>query len=368
MTAPIDRSRRTGRALARPTEPIGYVEVPDFHVALARREQPELEDRPIVVGGDPRKRGKVVAASASLRERGIVDGMGVAEALDRASDAIWRRTDMRLAREVSGRLRAIVRGGVDAVEVDGLAGFYLRAPSDPDDARALGRALAEQVRDALSLPLRAGFAPVRFAARLAAAEASQDVPVVISGDALASWLDRQPLERLPGVGPKTAARLAELGARDVPGLRAIGLERLEVLLGNHGRSLWLLACGEDPQPLRARRHPASLSREATLEADAPDREGLARVLAGLAEALESALQRDGLRASRIALKLTGPRERTLTRSLTLDAPASRARELAAAALTLLERVDLSGHAFRRAGLVLRGLEASGGEDRQLDLF
>ena len=103
---------------ARP--PVGYAEVAEFHVAIARREDPSLLERPVVVGGDPDKRGKVVAASASLRERGIVDGMGVAEALDRAPEARWVRTDMGRAREVSGSLRAAVRREVEAVELEGL--------------------------------------------------------------------------------------------------------------------------------------------------------------------------------------------------------------------------------------------------------
>ena len=63
--------------------PVGFAEVPDFHVEVARRAAPELRKCSLLVGGDPAKRGKVVAASADLRMRGIVEGMGMGEALDR---------------------------------------------------------------------------------------------------------------------------------------------------------------------------------------------------------------------------------------------------------------------------------------------
>jgi len=348
--------------------PVGFAEVAEFHVEVVRRDAPALAARSVVVGGDPAKRGKVVAASRDLRDRGIEDGMGVAEALGRAPDAEWVRTDVPRARELSGVLRAAVRREVEAVEVDGLAGFYMRAPSEPDEALAWAARIASRVSEGAGLPVRVGVAPVRFAARLAAEDAGGTGTRVIDAEGFEAWLLALPLERLPGVGPKTTARLAELGAVDVPGLRSLGQERLEVLLGNHGRTLWQLAEGEDPKPLRARRHPASLSREETLEADASDRPTLEAAIGRLAGSLESALRRDGLSAGRIALRLTGPGERTVTRSCSVREPVSAASALALVAQELLGRIEVEGHRFRRAGLVLKGLEADGESDRQLDLF
>ncbi len=160
--------------------------------------------------------------------------------------------------------------------------------------------------------------------------------------------------------------MAELGATDIPRLRELGLERLEVLLGNHGRSLWLLACGEDPKPLRVKRHPATLSREETLPGSDPN--GLLASLTRLASSLEQALKREGLHARRIALRVTYMDERTVTRSRSLRSPVSEASQLISAAQGLLAKIEADGEAVRRSGLVLRGLEISGATDRQLDLF
>lgn len=353
---------------ARSQGPIGYAEVPEFHVEVARRLDPTLANAPVVVGGDPAKRGKVVAASADLRRLGIVDAMGVAEVLDRVSDARWVRTDLPRAREAAGALRAAIREEIAELEVEGLAGFYMLAPGDADEAQAWAERLGSRVLERTGLPLRTGVAPVRFAARLAAEDAGRGgFRIVAEGD-FEAYLMLQSVARLPGVGPKTAARLAELGALDVPGLRGLGLERLGVLLGNHGRTLWQLAAGEDPKPLRVRRHPASLSREETLPEEGADRSGLEAAIARLSEGLERALSRDGLLAGRIALRLAGPGERTLTRSVSLGDPTAAATELAAVGRELLGRIEVEGHVFRRAGLVVRGLEVTGASDRQLDLF
>jgi len=344
---------------------VGFVEVPDFHVEVARRASPEPGGRPLIVGGDPTKRGKVRALSPELRARGLREEMPMREALERAPDARPVRTDMSLARELSGRLRAAVRQEVDAVEIEGLFGFYIEAPQGSEEALELVHRLVEAVEQATGLPLRCGVAPARFAARWAAEDAGRQGARVIDRNDFEAYLLRQPIERLPGVGPKTAARLAELGVVDLPGLRGLGQDRLEILLGNHGRGLWLLACGEDPKPLRARRHPATLSREATFgRARGALHPGLGRLVGRLA----TALRREGLRASRIALRVTSEKGRTVTRSCVLAHPTDEVRPLEETAGVLLERTGIPESAVRKAGLTLAGLEPVGSEDRQLDLF
>jgi DNA polymerase IV len=353
---------------SRPRRAIGFAEVPDFHVAVARRADPSLLDRAILVGGDPRKRGKVLASSADLQKLGVGPGMPLSEALDRAPAAVWVHTDMAHAREVSGLFRATVRKEIEALELDGLGGFFWEASSQRDESLALAERVEARVRTTLGLPLRIGIAPVRFAARWAAEDAGVAGACVIDDDEFDAYLTRQPIERFPGVGPKTAARLAELGASDVPSLRALGRERLEVLLGNHGRALWLLACGTDEKPLRAKRHPKTLSREKSIADSRHDPAGIVANLEILAASLGSVLVREGLGAGRVALRLTLDDSRTLTRSQTLSAVVSSAGELAVAARGLLARADVNSASVRKLALVVAGLEIQGAKERQLGLF
>lgn len=347
-------------------EPVGHAVVPDFHVAVACADRPELGSSPVLVGGDPRKRGRIVGLTSDLRRLGIAEGMGVAEALARAPSARWVRTDMARAREVSGHLRAAMRRAIGAVECAGLAGFYFRAPADSAVAYALGERLVALVDTELGLGLRVGVAPARFAAALVAEDVGTRGVAVLTPEALEAYLLALGVERLPAVGPKTTSRLLELGVKDVAGLRALGPERLELLLGSGGRALWLLANAEDPKPLRVRRHPTTLSREEKLPAGDPGVfEG---VVARLATRLELALRRDGLGASRIALRLTSADARSRTRSRGLWPPAMSAGDVAAAARDLFERAEIEPGTLRRVGIVLKGLEVAGAESRQLDLF
>ena len=347
-------------------EPVGHAVVPDFHVAVACADRPELVSSPVIVGGDPRKRGRIVGLTSDLRRLGIAEGMGVAEAPVRAPSARWVRTDMTRAREVSGHLRAAMRRAIGAVESAGLADFYFRAPADAAEARALGEHLVALVDTELGLGLRVGVAPARFAAALVAEDVGARGVAVLTPAAFDAYLIALGVERLPAVGPKTTSRLLELGVKDVAGLRALGPERLELLLGSVGRALWLLANAQDPKPLRVRRHPTTLSREEKFYAGEPS--VVDGVIARLATRLELALRRDGLGARRIGLRLTSADGRSRTRSRALWPPAMSAGDVAAAARDLLERADIDPGSLRRIGIVLKGLEFAGAESRQLDLF
>jgi DNA polymerase-4 len=102
-----------------------YAVVPRFYAEVERVAHPELADRPIVVGGDPRKRGTVHAASEDALARGVEVGMPVLEALERCPRARALPTDMRRYREVSAQLRAGFRRVTERVEPAGLDAAYL---------------------------------------------------------------------------------------------------------------------------------------------------------------------------------------------------------------------------------------------------
>ena len=151
-----------------------FAEVPRFYAEIERAQDPASHDRPVIVGGDPRKRGTVQSASQDALASGVEIGMSLLQALECCPRARLARTDMRRYREVSGRLRACLRADVDALETVGLEaafldfhGSLLRSAS----ADELAARLQESVAAQLDLPLRVGIAGVKFLARLAAEEA-----------------------------------------------------------------------------------------------------------------------------------------------------------------------------------------------------
>ena len=350
------------------TRTILYAEVPNFYASIERADHPTLTDRPVIVGGDPRKRGLVQSASADVLAEGVTPEMPVIEALQRCPEARAFRTNMGRYREVSRQLYAWLRRGFERLEPSGLGTAFFDLTPASETPEAIAERLQAVVRRELGLPLRVGIASGKLIARLAAEEVGQGGIRSIAPGEEQAFLRPLPVTRLEGVGEKTAAKLAELGARTIGAIAAVGRERLEEGLGTHGLRILAFAAGRDDRPVRASRHPQSVSREATLRGESRDLGILAEHLQDLAQRLAAELRLQGLLAARVALKLRFDDQVAATRSLTLAQPAAAAADIQAAALTLLERTDAGRRSVRGLRLQLAGLLLRDAAERQLDLF
>lgn len=343
-----------------------YVEVPGFYAEVERARDPALAGRPVLVGGDPRKHGTVQAASTEALRDGVAPGMPILEALERCPRARVLRTDMARYREASARLRATLRRYLDRLEPAGLGAAYLDASGVARPPEELAGDLAKGVRDELGLPLRVGIAGVKFLARLVAEGAEGEVARVPPGEER-RFLAPLPLERLPGVGPATAGRLVELGARTIGDVAGLDRARVESALGVHGHLIWERAHGRDHDRVQPA-HRKSLSQESSFAPEELDSTVILARLRELAEGLAASLAREALRARRVTLKLRYADGERVTRSCTVDGPLATPAEIHDRAAHLLGRTQAGSRPVRGAGIVLGGLAPAAREDRQLDLF
>jgi DNA polymerase-4 len=344
-----------------------YATVPGFYAEVERSRDPSLQGRPVIVGGDPRKRGLVQSASEDALGLGVAVGMPVIEALERCPTARVRKTDMRAYREATAQLRSCFRLATEKVEPAGLDAAYLDAAGSDEAPETIATRLREGVARELGLPLRLGIAPVRFLAKLAAEESGTAGLLCVRPGDVRRFLDPLPVERLPGVGPRTRETLLGLGARRVADLLTLGQAPLEEALGNHGLAIYKLAQGADESRVRPAPHPRTVSHESTLAAPEIDRAALAARLAELAGQVEATLARERLAAKRLVLKVRYVDEET-SRSRTVKHPLARAAELLALAADLLERTQAGTRPIRGLGLAASSLVRARRDDRQLDLF
>jgi DNA polymerase IV len=345
-----------------------YATVPGFYAEVERSRDPSLRGRPLIVGGDPRKRGLVQSVSDDALAAGVAPGMPVIEALERCPQAKVRKTDMRAYREATARLRSCFRRVTEKVEPAGLDAAYLDVGGSDEAPEALAEHLRDTVRAELGLPLRVGVGPVRFLAKLAAEESGADGLLSVRPGDVRRFLDPLPVERLPGVGPRTRETLNALGAKRVGDLLALGRARLEEALGNHGRAIHEYAQGADESRVRPAPHPRTVSHESTLAAPEIDRATLEARLAELAVDVEATLARERLAAKRLVLKVRYGDDEETTRSRTVKHPLVDAAELAALATDLLARTQAGSRPIRGLGLAASALVRARRDERQLDLF
>jgi DNA polymerase-4 len=177
-----------------------------------------------------------------------------------------------------------------------------------------------------------------------------------------------PLKALPGIGPKTATRLAELGLTDVYQVQAMSEDALERLLGGEARALKRRAHGHGGTTLHAERLPRSVSRETTLSRDLRDPEELEAILAFLTARVAGQLREEQLVGRTVTLKLRHDDFRTVTRRHTLETATDLDAELYEAGRALF-RVAFEEVRGRNRGVRLIGIAASNlGVAAEADLF
>jgi DNA polymerase-4 len=344
-----------------------FAEVPGFYAAVERAEDPALATRPVIVGGDPRKKGRVQAATPDALAAGVEVDMPVIEALRLCPQARAVRTHMARYREVSRGLMTAMRGVLSRLEGFGMAGAYADV-SGADDGEARALLLCARVRERLDLPLRVGIASAKYLARLAAQELAEEGVHRVPAGGEHAFLAPLPVTRLDGVGSKTASRLAEIGVHTIGEVYSLGRERLQEVFGTHGLRIYGYAAATDAEPVRVLPHPRSLSRESTVRAESRDHAVLVEQIASLAQQLEGELSRQGLAAGKVTLKLRFADQGTTTRTQSLVDPLRAAPPLLEVAQGLLARTPAGAREVRGVGLQLTALVPADEGERQLALF
>ncbi len=322
-----------------------HVDMDAFFAAIEQRRRPELRGRPVVVGGDgdPRKRGVVSTASYEARAFGIHSAMPLRTAYQRCPHAVFLPVDFATYREVSRRMYAILRETGAMIEPSGLDEAFLDVGALDESGEAIARTIRRRIADELRLTASVGVGPNKLVAKIASGLNKPDGLTVIRADEVGDRLASLAATVLWGVGPKTAAALAErFGARTVGDLTALSLEQLQDAFGpHHGAHLYRIARGLDESPIETEWEPKSLSRERTFQVDLRRPATIREMITRLAREVAEDLRDEGYRAATVTLKVRFATFRTVTRSRTLEAPIDGDALLAQTALGLLERVTLN---------------------------
>ena len=287
----------------------------------------------VVAGNSPR--AVVTTASYEARRYGVGSAMPASQARRLCPQAVFLAPDFPTYREISARMMAIVGAHVERVEVVGLDEAYL----DVDglfSPRAAMRRLVAEISNSLQLTCSVGIGPNKLVAKVASdAEKPAGFVVLSREQACARFAAASP-SLVPGIGPKTAARLAELGLTTLASLGAAPEQLLAERFGpNLGRELGRRARFEHDAPVGAARKVVSESRERTFDRDVSDPSELRALLARMAEELCASLAAHGRMGRTIGIKVRLDDWTTVTRAHSVAAPTCDPQLVSAHALRLL---------------------------------
>jgi DNA polymerase IV len=339
---------------------LGHLDLDAFFAAVEELENPELRSKPLVVGGDPQGRGVVATANYEARKYGIHSAMSCAEARRRCPSAVFVRPRHGVYREYSRAVWAAVQEVVPTVERTGMDEGYLdlgEVAVDFAEARALAEAVQTSVRTT-SLSAAIGVASCKVVAKIASDRRKPGGLTVVPAGREAAFLAPFDIRKLPGVGPRSEARLRAAGVATIGALAALTDAELKRLLpGKVGRLLRDRSRGIDPRGLETSTERISISHEETFERDIADREQLKDELRRMAARLAEYLQRSGETGRTVTTKVRYTDFSIRSRSTTLPVGTDDGERIGELACALLDRaLDDRPGALRLVGVGVSGLE------------
>jgi DNA polymerase-4 len=336
-----------------------HVDMDAFYASVEQRDNPALRGKPVVVGGDPTKRGVVAAASYEARVFGVRSAMSMSRAVRLCSSLIIVHPDFEKYRAISQQVFAIYRAVTPLVEPLSLDEAYLdvtaNAWGEPLGVNVAKR-LKREIKDATGLTASAGVAPNKFLAKIASGWHKPDGLTVIPPERIESFLQGLPVDALWGVGPKTAARLRDHGITKLIDVRDRPIDQLRDIVGSSADWLRDLSMGIDERPVDPSDQRKSAGSECTYEKDLADIERIREEIDAMARDAARWLQKRSWFARTVVIKVRYGDFTTITRSHSDPKPTRDAERLAARALALLDKTDAGRRAVRLLGVSVHNLE------------
>ncbi|HHV63818.1 MAG TPA: DNA polymerase IV [Peptococcaceae bacterium] len=326
-----------------PKRQIIHVDLDAFYASIEQRDNPELKGKPVIVGGKPESRGVVSTCSYEARRYGIKSAMPLAEARRRCPQAVFLPVDIPKYSQVSRQIHKIFQDYTPLIEPISLDEAFLDVTASLSlfgSAAAIAREIKERIKKELCLTASVGIAPNKFLAKLASDLRKPDGFVIVQEDQIQAFLDPLPIERIWGVGPKTAEELHKLGIRTIKELKNLDELILKKHLGLLGSHLYYLARGIDKRPVEPEREVKSLGRETTFPEDLKDKEVLQTYILELVTDIGRKLRKGSLKAKTITLKVRFADFSTLSKSKTLEHYTDLDKDIYRAACNLFQELCL----------------------------
>ncbi len=340
-----------------------HIDLDAFFCAVEETRNPALRGLAFAVGGRPEERGVVASCSYAARARGVRSAMPMARALRLCPDLIIVSHRHRLYGEVSDQVMLRLSRLTSLVEQISIDEAFLDITELPGPPDRLARQIQTQIANELSLPCSIGIASNKLVAKIAnevgKKSASGDQPpralTIVPNGGEAEFLAPLPAAMLWGVGPKTEARLAELGIQTIGDIAGWTEADLVRRFGEHGRDLHRHARGWDERAITTEHEVKSISQETTFVRDLGEDRALEKTLQELSSQVGRQLHENELVGKTIRIKIRWPDFTTLTRQTTLPVATDNAEMISLTAIKLMRAVRKSNQFVRLIGVGVSGL-------------
>jgi DNA polymerase-4 len=335
-----------------------HIDLDAFFCSVEENNDPSLRGKPFAVGGRPDERGVVASCSYAARRFGVHSAMSMARAIRLCPDLIIASGRHGDYGNISHQVMDYLNTLTPLIEQVSIDEAFLDLSDLHDDGEDLARTIQQYILDHFNLPCSIGVATSKLVAKIAtnvgkasnrSANSPQAIKVVTPGHE-SEFLAPLPTNALLGIGPKTAARLYELGIHTIGDITRMPKQDLIKHLGKFGEYLEKIAIGIDESPIHTSHEVKSVSNETTFARDVTDVQILYETLHKLSESVGRRLRKKNLKGNTIKLKLRWHDFTTLARQETLPNPTDNEREIYTSVKELFNKTRKNGKPVRLLGV------------------
>lgn len=331
-----------------------------FFASVEQRDNPELRGKPIAVGFDG-PRGVVSTASYEARPYGVRSAMSMAQAKRRCPQLIVVPTHFDKYKEVSQQIHAVFHEYTDLVEPISLDEAFLDVTDNKKGielAVDIAKEIKQKILERTSLTASAGISFNKLLAKIASDMRKPNGIFTVHPDRALDFIGNLPVEKLWGVGPKTADRMHEMGVFTGAQLRRISFEHLVQVFGKMGRVYYDFSRGIDNRPVVVAYERKSVGCERTFLEDLHIDTKIIIELYHIVLELVERIERKDFRGRTLTLKLKWDATTQITRSLTQEKVLRTKDDILPLAKRLLKDTEYHDRPIRLMGLSVSSPETN----------
>lgn len=348
---------------------IAHIDCDAFYAAIEKRDNPELRDKPLIIGGG--RRGVVSTACYIARTYGVGSAMPMFKALKACPDAVVVKPQMEKYAAAGKEVRALMREVTPLVEPISIDEAFLDLTGTErlhrmSAAETLMR-LAQRIEDEIGITVSVGLSHNKFLAKLSSDFDKPRGFSIIGREETLSTLAALPVGKIWGVGKAMRRKLEANGITMIADLQTADERELMATYGQLGLRLARLSKGDDTRTVKPVRDTKSVSAETTFNEDITAYDDLERILWRLSDKVAGRCKASDLAGHTVALKLKSADFKTRTRNLTLSDPTQLADVIYRAGRKLLKK-EADGTAYRLIGVGVSSLVTATGGIQMADLL
>ena len=244
-----------------------HIDMDCFYASIEIRENPNLQGKPVAVGGSSRQRGVLTTCNYEARKFGLHSAMPTAQAIKKCPNLILVPVNMTLYKQVSAQIHQIFQRYTDIIEPLSLDEAYLdvtHCQKCSGSATWIAQEIRQAIFDELHLTASAGVAPLKFLAKIASDINKPNGQFVIKPNEVSEFIKTLSLNKIPGVGKVTSQRLLDMGLETCADIQNFDQIVLLNEFGKAGKRIWDFSHGIDDREIQAHRERKSIGVERTL--------------------------------------------------------------------------------------------------------